>query len=238
MGSRQDQVSRSEFAVIIRAAAEAQSRRIGDDAIPLDEAERIAAEAGIEPAEFRSAVQSLRGKRLGANRFLGPSAMTSVEHSLPRAVAGEEAYRLLAEGQLSMGLAGAAISQVSESVWRLGQRGKGELQVASHGGWTRIAAVSDNQKAKFALFTAPTIGGGIAGSVVMSGIAFVGMGTLEALAISNLIGLAAGSALGFAGGRSAWIAYAKRIQERMYSAIERMRALVEDEDTASPAKLP
>lgn len=238
MSSMHDQVSRSEFAVIIRAAAEAQSHRFGEDLIPLGEAERIAAEAGIEPAEFRSAVQSLRGKRLGAKRFFGPSAVMSVEYRLPYAVAGDEAYRLLAEGQPSMGLAGAAIDQVSESLWRLGEKGQGELQIASHGGRTRIAAFSDNVKAKIALLTAPTIGGGIAGSVLLSGIAFVGIGTPEALAISNLIGLATGSALGFVGGRSAWIAYAKRIQERMYSAIERMCALVEDEDTESPERLP
>lgn len=236
MSPLDDQVSRSEFAVIIRAAAEAQSRRFGEDGIPLDEAERIAAEAGIEPAEFRSAVQSLRAKRLGAKRFLGPSGVMSVRHNLSRSVAREQAYRLLAEGQVSMGLAGAAINQVSESVWRMGQRGQGELQIATHGGQTRIAAISDSRKAKIALLTAPTIGGGIAGSVLLSGIAFVGIGTPEALAISNLIGLAMGSALGFAGGRSAWIAYAKRSQERMYSAIERMRALVWN--TESPERSP
>jgi len=52
--------------VIIRAAAEAQSHRSGEEEISLDEAERIAAEAGIERAEFRSAVQSLRAWRYGA----------------------------------------------------------------------------------------------------------------------------------------------------------------------------
>jgi hypothetical protein len=226
MSSIDDRVSRSEFAVIIRAAAEAQFRRSGDDVIPLDEAERIAAEAGIEPAEFRSAVQALRARRLGGKRFLGPSGVMSVEHKLPRAVAGEEPYQLLTEGQVSMGLAGAAINQVSENVWRLGQRGQGELQIASHGGQTRIAAISDSRKAKIALLTAPTIAGGIAGSALLSGLAFVGIGTPQALAISNLIGLGAGSALGFAGGRAAWLAYAKASQEKMYSAIERMRALI------------
>jgi len=178
MSSIDDQVSRSEFAVIIRAAAEAQSRRFGEDGIPLDEAERIAAEAGIGPAEFRSAVQSLRAKRLGARRFLGPSGVMSVELNLPRPVVGDEAYRLLAEGQLSMGLAGAAINQVSDSVWRMGQRGQGELQIASHGGHTRIGAISDSRKAKMALLTAPTVGGGIAGGAfLLPGLAFVVIGT-------------------------------------------------------------
>jgi hypothetical protein len=231
-----DRVSRSEFAVIIRAAAEAQSRRSGEEEIPLDEAERIATEAGIEPAEFRSAVQSLRAKRFGAKRFLGPSGVMSVEHRLPRAVAGEEPYRLLAEGRVSMGLAGAAIDQVSENVWRMGRRGQGELQIASHGGQTHIAAISDSRKAKIALLIGPTIAGGIAGGAfLLPGLAFVVFGGPQALALSNIIGLVAGSALGFAGGRAAWLAYAKGSQQRMYSAIERMRALIGK--TESPERL-
>ena len=55
--------------------------------------------------------------------------MMSVELRLPRAVAGEEPYRLLSEGQVSMGLAGASVQQVSENVWRLDEEACG---VAPH----------------------------------------------------------------------------------------------------------
>jgi hypothetical protein len=229
-------LSRSEFAVIMRAAAEAQSRRKGEDVLSLEEAERIAAEVGIDPAEFRAAAQSTRAKRLGGKRFLGPSGVMAAEVTLPRAVVAEEAYQLLAEGQLSMTLPGAAIDQVSESIWRLGERNRGELQVATRGDRTRIAVLSDSRKAKVALLAGPMVGGGIAGGFLLSGIAFVAVGTPEALAISNVLGMVGGSLLGFAGGRAAWIAFAKGSQEKIHSAIERMRALAGT--TESSDKIP
>jgi hypothetical protein len=229
-----DKVSRSEFALIIRAAAEAHSRRSGEYAIPLDEAERIAAEAGISAAEFRSAVQAVRTNRMGTRRFLGPSGVMTVEETVPRAVSGEEACQLLAEGQLSMALAGAAVHQDGEHVWRLGKRNQGELQVSTHGGRTRMAAIADSRKVKAALLAGSTAAGGIAGSVVLTGISFVAIGTPEALAISNLLGIAGGSALGFVGGRAAWTRFARRSQVRMYSAIERMRALTSTLTSAEP----
>lgn len=225
MTPKHGEVSRTELALIIRAAADAQSRRLGEDVISLAEAERIAAEVGIDPAEFRGAVHSLRAKRLSARRFLGPSGVMSAEETVPRSVAGEEAYQLLAEGQLSMTIAGGAIDQVSENLWRLAQRGRGELQVASRGDHTRIAAITDGRTAKFALLAAPTVTGGLAGGVLLSGIAFATVGTPAALAVSQMVGMVGGSALGFVGGRAAWIAFARRSQEKMYSAIERMRAL-------------
>lgn len=220
-----DPLSRSEFALIMRAAADAQARRRGEDVVSLDEAERIAAEVGIDPSEFRAAVQSLRAKRTGTRRFLGPAGVTAAEVTLPRAVVGEEAYQLLAEGQLSMALPGASIDQVSETIWRLGERSRGEIQLATRGDETRIAVLSDRRRAKAALLAGPTLGGGIAGSVLLSGIAFVAVGTPEALAISHVAGMAGGSLLGFAGGRAAWIAFARRSQEKIHSAIERMRAV-------------
>jgi hypothetical protein len=236
MTSNHDPVSRSDFALIIRAAAKAQSQRSGEDVFSLQEAERIAAEVGIDPAEFRAAARTIRAQRLGAKRFLGPSGVMVGEETLPRAVVGEEAYQLLAQGQLSMTLPGAAIHQVGTNYWRLGERSRGELQVATRGDQTRIAAFADNRKAKAALLAGPILGGGIAGSFLLSGIAFSTVGTPEALAMSNVIGMVGGSLLGFVGGRAAWIAFAKRSQEKIHSAIERMRALAGT--TESSEKVP
>ena len=225
-------LSRSEFAGIMGAAADAQSHRSGGDEIPIEEAERIAGEVGIDPAGFRAAVHAMRARKLGARRILGPPAVTEFEVTLPRALTEREAFRLLAEGQMAMALSGAAIEQVSDSIWRLGEGRRGQILVTTRDERTRIAVLSDAGRAKLALLTGSTVGGGIFGSFLLSVIAFVSLGTPEALALSNVLGLTGGAMLGFAGGRAAWINWASQGQERVHSAIERMRALADGSDGA------
>lgn len=235
MTPKDDHVSRSELALIMRAAAEAQSGRVGEELISLDEAERIAAEVGIDSAEFRAAIRSLQAKKMGAKQFLGPSGVMSAEDTLPRPMVGDEGYQLLAEGQRSMTITGATIDRISDNIWCLGQGDRGELQVATRGDRTRVTALLDSRKAKMVLLAGPTVAGGIAGGVLLPAIAFVTLGTPEALALSNALGILGGSALGFIGGRAAWIAFAERSQERMYSALERMRALAGISDPSEDA---
>jgi cytochrome c biogenesis protein CcdA len=152
-------------------------------------------------------------------------------------VADEEARELLAEGQLFLSIAGAGIEQVTENRWRLGEQGRGELQVSARGGKTRLAVTVDRRRAKLGLFASSTLAGGIAGSFVLSGVALATLGTIEALAVSNIIGVAVGIILGFFGGRTAWSALAKRSQENVFSAVERMRALAGSlKSSAEPAE--
>jgi hypothetical protein len=218
-------LSRSEFAVIMGAAADARSHRSGEDDIPMEEAERIAAEVGIDAAGFRAAVQSLRARRRGARRIMGPPAVTESEVTLHRSLTGREALRLLAEGQIAMALSGAALEEIGDTIWRLGEGRRGQILVTTQDQQTRIAVLSDAGRAKVALLTGSTVGGGIFGCFLFSVIAFVSVGTPEALALSNVLGLTGGALLGFAGGRAAWINWAREGQERVHSAIERMRAL-------------
>ena len=200
----------------------------------MEEAERIAAEAGIDPAGFRAAVHALRARRRGARRILGPPAVTESQVTLPRSLTEREALQLLAEGQVAMALSGAANEQIGDSIWRLVEGRRGQILVTTGDEQTRIAVLSDAGRAKLALLTGSTVGGGIFGSFLLSVVAFVSVGTPEALALSNILGLTGGAMLGFVGGRAAWINWAGQCQERVHSAIERMRALAGGSDGASP----
>jgi hypothetical protein len=73
-------LSRAELAVVLRKAANMEARPPSDDGVSLEEAEDLATEVGIAPAEFREAVRLLRSKRdlgrgwLGAGGALGVGA--------------------------------------------------------------------------------------------------------------------------------------------------------------------
>jgi hypothetical protein len=239
MTSEHDKLSRADLAVIIKAATEAEGRRSGSDLIDQADAERIAAEVGINPAEFRAAMRALRANRVSGARFLGPPGMIAAEDTLPRPVTDAVAHQLLAEGQSFVSLPGAVIEQASEGLWRLGDPGRGELQVATRGGRTRIAAIVDRRRAKFGLIAGSTLAGGFLGSFILTGAVFAASPTPGMLAVANLIGVVGGSSLGFLSGRTAWRVVATQTRDNVFSALERMRALASrlrpSEAAAQPA---
>lgn len=226
MPSEPDRVSRADLALIIKAAAEAEARR-SRAGLMIDraEAERIADEVGIEPAEFRAAMRALHAKRSSGTRFLGPSGMIAAEDTLPRPVTDTVAHQILVEGQPFVSLPGAAMEKASENLWRLGDPARGELQVASRGGHTRIAAIVDRRRAKFGLIAGSTLAGGFLGSFILAGVAFALSPSPVTLVIANIVGVVGGFSLGFLGGRVAWRAVATQTRENVFSALERMRAL-------------
>jgi hypothetical protein len=114
---------------------------------------------------------------------------------------------------------------VSEGLWRLGDPGRGELQVATRGGRTRIAAIVDRRRAKVGLIAGSTLTGGLLGSFILAGAAFAASPTPGMLAVANIVGVVGGSSLGFLSGRMAWRAVATQTRDNVFSALERMRAL-------------
>lgn len=217
-----DLVSRAELASIIRAAGELETVRDSRDLLDLAEAERIAEEVGIRPADFRAAVRAIRDRRRPARQFLGPPGLLIAGETLPRAMAEEAARELLLEGQRSFPIPGGAFRASRGRFWRFGTDGKTELQVTAQSDRTRVTAFADRRPTRLGLLAGGTLAGGAVGSVVLSGVAFAAMGTPEALALSTLGGLLGGATAGFFGGRAAWRALARCVLGQLRGAVDRM----------------
>jgi hypothetical protein len=225
MNSNSDQISRSDLALVLGAAAELQARRWEDDAIPLVEAERVAAEVGIEPAEFRSAVRALRASRLAGSRLLGPDSVLFAEAELDAAVDDVAAARMLTQAHASLPVT-TSIESPAAGTWRSADRTT-LLQVTSDRGRTSIAAAVNRRLTKLGLIGGGSWLGVVAGITVLPSLTIAAGGGVEAAMIAQAAGMLGGAGAGFWAGRSAWTQTARRTQSRVLAALERMRGVVE-----------
>lgn len=226
-----DRISRSDLALVLKSAAELQALGSDREEMDLEEAERTAAEVGIEPAEFRAAVRALRASRVGSG-LLGPASGQAAEARIARRVDAREAARMLTQAHVALPVTGS-IESPADGTWRTLNRST-LLQVTSGEDGTVVAAVVDRRLAKLGLIGGGAWLGTVAGAFVVPTVAIALGGSVEAVALGQAVGALAGAAGGFAAGRAAWIASARRAHARVLAAIERMRG-VADPAPANPA---
>lgn len=196
-----------------------------DEFLSLEEAERIAAEAGIQPSDFRAAVAFLTSARSGKGSMFGPQGTFSAEASIGYRVPHDRAAHMLAQAQLKLST-GGKIEVPAEGLWRLSDSGS-LLQVATLGSATTMSATSDRRRMKAALIGGSGMVGAFGGVAAATAVALVGWGSVEAMALAQLVGASGGAIAGVAAGVAGWRSVARRNQERVFSALERMRTVAE-----------
>ncbi len=226
-----DRISRAELALALRLAAQREALAASEDHIPLSEAERIALEVGVAPAELRAALRTFGNRRLSRQGVFGPDGVQTAQDTVRGAILGATAHHMLAQGQLEVPIAGGTIDRPGEGLWRLSDaRGRAVLQVATRGDETRIAGALDRRSAKWGLLAAGTLVGAGAGSMVAGSVAVGMFGySVGVLALAPVAALLGGAVLGGGVGRLAWVRVARRSRERLVAALERMRAVAETE---------
>lgn len=236
--TKPDRISRAELALALKLAAQREVISASHDSISLAEAERIAQEVGVAPAELRAALRALYARRLSSQGILGPDGIQTVQDTVRGTITPATAHHMLARGQLELPIVGGAIDHPTEGLWRLTDgRGGAALQVISRGEETAIAGTQDRRVTKWGLLAGGTMVGASAG--YMAG-AFLAIGLFEATVFEQSIPLGliaalpplaslAGAVLGGVVGRAAWVRAARRTRERLFAALERMRAVAETE---------
>jgi hypothetical protein len=219
-----DDISRADLALVLKTAAEIQVES-EDVALSLAEAERIAAEVGIQPADFRAALASHTPARPGKGRVFGPQGVLSAEGFIGRRVSPDHAAHMLAQAQLKLST-GGRIEAPADGLWRLSDKGS-VLQVATLGNTTTISAASDRRRMKAGLIGGGAIVGVFGGVTAASAAAIAIWGSVEAMALAQIIGTSGGAVVGLAAGVASWRAAAKRTQERVFAALERMRKIAD-----------
>lgn len=219
-----DRISRGELAKVLKAAAERQALLPADESMSLTEAERIAAEVGIDRSDFRSALSSIRSAQSAKSGFFGPHGVLSAETMIGHRVRPDDAVQMLAQAQLPIASVGGDIDTPAPGVWRLSSR-SALLQVATVGDRTTIGVASSRRVAKSGLISGGALIGMMTGAIVLPGLAFATGPTIESLALANIVGILGGAASGLGAGWISWRIVARRGQERVAAAVERMRAV-------------
>ena len=227
--SDSDSISRAELTVALRSAANRQVDQPPGERIPMVQAERIAAEVGISPAEFRSALWATRERRdRQGGLLLGPDGVQVVHHRFGAEVPPSTAAHMLAQAQSAIPTLATSIENPAEGVWRLQGGSNTALQVASHSGETTVTAALDKRSAKAALLGVGTAAGAVVGSMAAGAVALSAMApSVEALAIANVFGVIGGAASGFIAGRTLWSSMARRARRSLLAAVSRMRSEAE-----------
>jgi hypothetical protein len=230
----QDSISRADLAAALATAAERQARAPADEHIPITEAERIAAEVGIAEAEFRAAVRALRSTRTPESGVLGPHSVLSAESSLPHDISMAQAAHMLAQAQFVLPGASGTIENPAAGLWRLSHSRDSLLQVTTANGETTMAVAVNRRLTKIGLLAGGTllglfVGTMVVGTILANALVIVGGYSIEALALGNVVGMLAGVVTGAWAGREAWKAAARRTQESLFTALERMRTVAEAE---------
>lgn len=231
MDSR-DSITRADLAAVLKAAAERQARAPSDELIAVAEAERIAAEVGIARAEFRAAVRALRSTRAPETGVLGPDSMLSAESSLPHDVSTAQAAHMLAQAQVVLPSASGTIENPTPGLWRLSHSRDSLFQVTTANGETTMAVAVNRRLTKVGLLAGGMlvgffVGTTVIGTIVAAALVTVGGYSTAALALGNVAGMLGGVVTGAWAGRAAWKAAARRTQESLFAALERMRTVAE-----------
>jgi len=221
--SDSNSISRAELTVALRSAANRQVDQPPGERIPMVQAERIAADVGISPVEFRSALWAMRERRnMQGGLLLGPDGVQVVHHRFGAEVPPSTAAHMLAQAQSAVPTLATSIENPAEGVWRL-QGGSNALQVATHSGETTVTAAFDKRSAKVALLGVGTGVGAVVGSMAAGAVALSAMApSVEALAIANVVGVIGGAASGFIAGRTLWSRVARRTRRSLFAALSEM----------------
>lgn len=216
-----DRLSRSDLALALQAATALQAARSDEETVPVAEAERVAAEVGIDPATFRAAVRVVRSSRIGVPGLFGFRASLSGETRMNGSVTAGQAARMLTQAHLSLPVPGV-LEEPAPNTWRSTDRTT-LLQVTSMGGETSVGAVVDRRMAKVGIVSGGIGLGAVAGMLILPGVTLAAGGSVAALALANVAGVLGGAGTGFLAGRAAWNATARRTHDRVVAALERMR---------------
>lgn len=222
--SDSDSISRAELTLALRSAANRQIDQPPGERIPMVQAERIAAEVGIDPAEFRLALWAIREREdLQGGLLLGPDGVQVVHHRLGAEVPPSTAVHMLAQAQSAIPTLATSIENPAAGVWRLQGGSNTALQVTTHSGDTTVTAALDKRSAKAALLGVGTAAGAIVGSMAAGAVALSAMApSVEALAIANVVGVIGGAASGFIAGRTLWSSAARRARRSLFAALSMM----------------
>jgi hypothetical protein len=225
MASGVDQISRADLALVLSSAADLQARDADAELMSVSEAERIASEVGIAPAEFRTALRALRSSRAGGDGVLGPDGIITAESGALVPVGAADAARMLTQAHVWLPVR-ASIESPAAGTWRTVSRTT-LLQVSSNEATTSIAVTVDRRLTKAALIGGGSWLGTVLGVAVVPALAMAAFGSVEAVAAAQAAGVLGGAAAGFWAGRAAWAQSARRAHSRVLSAVERMREALE-----------
>ena len=218
-----DSISRAELTLALRSAAHRQVYEPPGERIPMMQAERIASDVGISPAEFRSALWAIREGRYLAGGLLGPDGVQVVHHRFSPEVPPSMAVHMLAQAQSAVPALATSIENPAEGVWRLQGGSNTALQVATHSGETTVSAALSKRSAKAALRGVGTAVGAVVGSMAAGAFALSAMApSVEAFAIANVVGVIGGAASGFIAGRTVWSSVARRARRSLLAALSKM----------------
>jgi hypothetical protein len=223
---REPRVPRHDVVKLLGEAAELAVRSEGrrDDSLRLAEVEAAAAEAGIDPAFVRAALEA---RRSGSDRWsevaFGPSGTWVAERRFTGRMKSEDALRAIADIQVVAGIPGGRVEQPGEGSWRLAAGSKGHVQVTSDGDEVRVAIVADRGARRLWLLGGGLGGGGFLGTQI-GGLATVALQipTPETMAAGIVVGGVVGAVTGMLGGRSLWKASAERWRRRADAALARV----------------
>jgi hypothetical protein len=223
--SDSDSISRAELTLALRSAANRQVDQPPDERIPMVQAERIAADVGISPAEFRSALWGVHERRnMQGGLLLGPDGVQVVHHRFGAEVPPSTAAHMLAQAQSAVPTLAKSIENPAEGVWRLQGGSKTAFQVATRSGETTVTVALDKRSTKAALLGVGTAAGAVVGSMAAGAVALSAMApSVEALAIANVIGVIGGAASGYIAGRTLWSSVARRARRSLLAALSKMR---------------
>lgn len=219
-----DQISQTDLPRVLRLASELQARTADTDGLPLSEAERIAKEVGIDAPAFRAAVAAVRATDTERTGTLGPSGLIAASASLRGEVRGVDAVHMLAEAQLGLPEIAAPIETPADGIWRVSNRGSW-VQISSRRGSTTLSAGSDRRYTRLGLVGGGAAVGAMAGSAILTTLAVAFAGSIEAVAVSQVVGLVGGAAGGLSAGVRIWRKAAGDTYQRVLHALDRMRAV-------------
>ena len=219
-----DSISKAELTLALRSAANRQVDEPPGERISMVQAERIATDVGISPAEFRSALWAMRERRGLQGGLLGPDGVQVVHQRFGAEVPPSTATHMLAQAESAAPTFATSIENPAKGVWRLQGGSNTVLQVATHSGGTTMTAALDRRSAKAALLGVSSAAGAFFGSMAAGAIALSAMApSVETVAIANVVGVIGGAASGFIVGRAVWSSVALRTRRSLIAALSKMR---------------
>jgi hypothetical protein len=210
-----------EFSLILRKAAELQEsdgNRPARAGLTLREIEAIAAEAGIDARNVRSAVLALRdGASNPWRRILGPSPHIHAQTSVTSEYDDEALAAIVDAAQAETGRAGSAREVLGGIEWT-GRDAMGTVQITARrrGAETRIQVSTDRKEAVASIATLAPITCLVAGGAIGS---LIGVAPVAAAGVAIVSGVVAARLL-WNGVARKWDRRVRRILDRVVLAAE------------------
>jgi len=224
-----DNLGREELMLALKVAAAIDRDAPASDQVSRRQAEEIAKEVGITPAQFREALAQARSLQLDSGKLLGPSSSMSVEASVMREVTSRDAARAIAEGQAGLPQMSPKPVEVAPGVWR-SSSSRTLLQISSDPSGTNLSAAANRGLLKASTIMGATGVGGFVGAQLGTLVTVVLTGDVSStVALGLALGALGGIASGFASGVVLWRSSARLMQTRLHRAVDRMRGTLEGE---------